>query len=398
MKILVLSSRYPPDLSPGAFRTAGLVRALLERPGADVSVEVLTTLPAADTVAADAIPEAESDGRLTVRRVPLPPGGAGSADRPRALLAWAAGVRRLARSTSFDMVHATSSGLLTAVLASSIARRRRVPLHLDIRGPFAARIGDVLPRGVGIVAAPVLAGAERRAIRGAAGVSLASHGLEARFRAWYPGVPVSVFTHGVDAEFVAAAPAGPGPPVGDRRPVRVTYAGTVGDGQRLDAIVPALAAALGDEAGFTVIGAGSRRGHLRRALARAGCTNVALHAPLPRPELLRAYADADVLFLHVDDGDALARTLPAKIFEYAASGKPVWAGTRGEAAAFLREEVTNSAVFDPGDAAAAVAALRSLDLRTVPRPGFVERYARDAISRRMAEAVVAAGASGRAGR
>jgi hypothetical protein len=81
--------------------------------------------------------------------------------------------------------------------------------------------------------------------------------------------------------------------------------------------------------------------------------------------------------------------LPSKVFEYAALGKPVWAGVAGYAAKFIREEVANSAVFSPGNVAEAVKGFESLELTDRPRPEFVARYARANISRAMADDVFA---------
>ena len=46
----------------------------------------------------------------------------------------------------------------------------------------------------------------------------------------------------------------------------------------------------------------------------------------------------DVLFLHLNDYSAFRKVIPSKIFEYAATGKPIVAGVSGYAAEFLRHE------------------------------------------------------------
>ena len=76
--------------------------------------------------------------------------------------------------------------------------------------------------------------------------------------------------------------------------------------------------------------------------------------------------------------------MPSKIFEYAALGKPILAGVGGFAARFIGEELTNAAVFEPGDVDGAIDALRLLHIGTKPRTEFVERYRRSRISSSMA--------------
>ena len=69
--------------------------------------------------------------------------------------------------------------------------------------------------------------------------------------------------------------------------------------------------------------------------------------PVKRDELIEIYQSADVLFLHLNDFDAFKKVLPSKIFEYAATGKPIWAGVAGYAAEFITSKIENSAVFFP---------------------------------------------------
>ena len=63
-----------------------------------------------------------------------------------------------------------------------------------------------------------------------------------------------------------------------------------------------------------------------------------------------------MLFLHLGAHAAFEKVLPSKLFEYAALGKPVLAGVAGFAARFVREEISNAAVFPPCDVAGAVRA------------------------------------------
>lgn len=388
MRLLVLSFYYAPDLSAGSFRTTNLVRALLARPGGDVDVEVLTTLPNRYHSFRVAIPAEERSDRLLVRRFALPEHKGGFVSQSRAFAAYAAAVLRHVHGRTHDAVFATSSRLMTAVLGARIARSRRLPLYLDIRDIFVDTIGDVLPRRTAAIATPLFKPLEAYAISRAATVNLVSRGFADYFRSRYPSRRYTFFTNGIDPEFVAAAPQAPGEPVDPGRPVNVVYAGNMGDGQGLHAIIPAIASRMRGTATFTLIGDGGRRADLERGLAAAGCSNVTLAPPMARADLLRAYAAADVLFLHLNDYEAFAKVLPSKIFEYAALGKPIWAGVRGYAAAFLREEVSNCAVFHPCDAADAERAFGLLELRTLPRADFVSRFARDTISREMAADIV----------
>ena len=177
--------------------------------------------------------------------------------------------------------------------------------------------------------------------------------------------------------------------VKEAEPLRVVYAGNIGDGQGLHSIVPALAEQLQGKAKFQIIGDGRLSGALREAITVRNLDNVELLPPLPRQQIKVFYEQADVLFLHLNDLVAFKRVLPSKLFEYAASGKPIWAGVAGYAAEFVAKELPNASVFPPCDVSRALQCLKQLSLASVDRSAFVERYARERIMQAMAQEIVA---------
>ncbi len=386
MRILVLSFYYSPDLSAGSFRTSSVVKALRNesaaRKRANLHVEVLTTLPNRYATFSVDVPFTEELPGLTVHRFALPKHRSGLWDQSKAFMWYAAQVRRHVRRRKYDVVFATSSRLMTAALGAHVSRSIKAPLYLDIRDIFVDTIGDVFSGLKARLFTPVFGAIERHTCRRAGHINLVSEGFREYFQRRYPSAEYSFFTNGIDPEFVDADFEAPAGRVRDK--LRVVYAGNMGEGQGLHLIVPELASRLRGEAEFVLIGDGGKRDALLEAVRQEGCDNVSFHAPVKRHELVDAYRDADVLFLHLNDHDAFTRVLPSKIFEYAATGKPIWAGVRGYAAEFLGREVANAAIFAPCDAAAAEKTLRALDWRSTPRRDFVAKYSRDSISRTMA--------------
>ena len=144
-----------------------------------------------------------------------------------------------------------------------------------------------------------------------------------------------------------------------------------------------------------VIGDGGRKAQLKKALDEAGVDNVTLHDPVNRTALVQAYLEADVLFLHINDYDAFRKVLPSKLFEYAAIGKPIWAGVAGYAAEFITQEIKNAVVFPPCDVAAAVQAFSTLQMQPTPRPDFIRKYKRHNIMQLLAADIISIGLGGR---
>ena len=217
-------------------------------------------------------------------------------------------------------------------------------------------------------------------------VNLVSQGFAEYFSARYPGQRFSFYTNGIDDEFLSV----PKPSTLQRTSdvLEVIYAGNLGEGQGLHAIIPNLAKRMHGKICFKIIGDGGRKSALRVALEKTGVDNVELLPPMKRAQLIAAYQSADVLFLHLNDYDAFKKVLPSKLFEYGAMGKPIWAGVSGYAAEFVSAELDNSAVFHPCDAADAERVFGQLRLRYGTRFRFESKFARKNIAHEMAKDVL----------
>ena len=386
-RILLLSFFYPPDLSAGSFRAKALVDALRERSAGDVEVEVLTTQPNRYRSHASEAADIEVQGCVRIRRIQLPGHKSGFLDQARAFAAFALEANRVASEDRYDIVVATSSRLMTAVLGSWIAHRQRARLYLDIRDIFVENLKELFAAPLGMALGMLFGMLERWSVSRADKVNLVTPGFLGYFQSRYPGRRFSLYSNGVDDDFldfplVAATGRAAG------QPLRILYAGNIGDGQGLHLIIPALAQRLAAREHFCIVGAGGKLQALQDVVAATSLTNVELQAPVARERLLAMYQQADILFLHLNDFKAFRRVLPSKLFEYAATGKPILAGVAGFAADFVRAEIPNAEVFVPCDIDDAIKALRRLSLEPVPRPDFVARFSRRRIMSAMADDVL----------
>ena len=401
VKILVLSFYFRPDLCAGSFRATPLVDALRRAVPPGSQIDVITTLPNRYQSFSAQAPQFEEGPGLSIFRVALPAHKSGMIDQSRAFVAFSRETMRRVSGRDYDLVFATSSRLMTAVLGAWVARRKRARLYLDIRDIFVDTIKDVLPRRMSWFFRRVFSVLEKQAVRQADKVNLVSSGFAEYFSSRYSAQHFSYFTNGVDDDFCAPAPVAPpvhasvGPVSVGGRPLTVLYAGNLGEGQGLHTILPQLAKSLGARVRFRIIGDGGRKNALREALTALHVTNVELIPPMSRSDLIAEYRIADVLFLHLNNHEAFKKVLPSKLFEYAALGKPVWAGASGYAAQFITSEISNAAVFEPCDVSSAVRALDALIIHDTPRSAFIAKYARANISRQLAEDIVAVAGSGR---
>jgi glycosyltransferase involved in cell wall biosynthesis len=96
------------------------------------------------------------------------------------------------------------------------------------------------------------------------------------------------------------------------------------------------------------------------------------------------YQKADILFVHLNDFEALRKVLPSKLFEYAATGKPIWAGVSGYAAKFIDASIDNAVVFEPCNVDEAIRTLKELNLVSIERAEFIENFSEITVLGKMA--------------
>jgi hypothetical protein len=387
LRILVLSFYYEPDLSAGSFRTTALVNSLLDKSIKGVHIDVVTTLPNRYKSFTSEAPEYEQRESLEIFRVKLPVHKSGFIDQSKAFVEYAAKARKITLDRDYDLIFATSGRLMTAVLGAWIASRKKTKLYLDIRDIFVDTIKDVLPRKITFFIKPGFIFLEKWAINKADKVNLISEGFSGYFHSRYPHKIFSFFTNGIDKEFIA-----------DRKQtittsnhnekLKVIYAGNMGEGQGLHKVIPHLAKRMQHQVHFILIGDGGRKLQLQIALDKLGCQNVELRSPIGRDDLIVAYNEADVLFMHLNDYEAFRKVLPSKVFEYAALGKPIWAGVSGYAAKFLKEEVENAVVFQPCSIDDAVHSFDDLIIENTDRTKFIRKFARVGIMDNMSDEIL----------
>ncbi|AQM68231.1 putative glycosyl transferase [Vibrio campbellii] len=377
MKILFLTFYYTPDLCAGSFRSSALIEKLSKL---NVDIEIITTMPNRYSTFSAHAEESERCGNVIIHRVPLPNHNSGMLDQIIAFFTYYKAALRIIKDQQYDSVFSTSSRLFTAFLGARISRKKNIPLYLDIRDIFVDTIKDVLPSRIALITKPIFSLIEKYSFSRAGCINLVSEGFREYFEARYSNIQFRWFTNGIDDTFLKY-------PISESSLckddlVTVLYAGNIGEGQGLHGIVPSLAKKLEGKARIKIIGAGGRLAQLEKAVA--DIDNVEIFKPVAREELLRAYSNSDVLFLHLNDYPAFEKVLPSKIFEYAAMGKPILAGVSGYSAEFLERNVSNVGIFYPTNDKMALDAFNSLELKTVKRTEFNNKFSRASIMTNMA--------------
>ena len=349
----------------------------------NAKIDIITTLPNRYKSFLGSAPKKEVSPRLNIKRIKLPAHKSGMIDQAKAFTEYGFKAAKSVRHKEYKLVFATSSRLMTAALGAFIAHRKKLPLYLDIRDIFVDTIKDTLPKKFALIAKPFLSHLEHWVVTRADKVNLVSKGFKPYFQLRYPRQNYSFFSNGIDDEFIIAG-NGPEFNIENSEQLTVVYAGNIGEGQGLHIMIPELANRLKGRAHFRIIGDGGRKAQLEKRLADRHCSNVELLPPVKREQLLIEYQNANILFLHLNNYKAFEKVLPSKIFEYAALGKPIWAGVAGYAADFIHKEIDNAAVFYPCDVDQAEQTLDQLNLGFIKRTDFIKKYARKRIMNDMA--------------
>jgi hypothetical protein len=138
----------------------------------------------------------------------------------------------------------------------------------------------------------------------------------------------------------------------------VLYAGTHGISQGLPRVADAAALLGGEAIRFAFVGEGADKAKLARRVSELGLDNVSLAPTVPPGAVPDLLAAADVCLVPLRDVPLFAKTIPSKMFEYLAAGKPVIGSVTGEAAQILHE--AGAVVVPPEDSAALAFAIREL--------------------------------------
>lgn len=346
MNILIISFYYEPDLCAGSFRTTSFVKALKPLLSVNDSIDVVTTMPNRYSTYAVMADEIESQDNVLIKRIKIPLHKSGFSDQSKSFLVYMISALRFVRGKKYDIVFATSSRLLSAFLGAIISKQKKIPLYLDIRDIFMDTMLSVLKKSKLKSVIPLFMKMEKFIMRSACNINFVSEGFIPYFQAKYGcDLRYSFYPNGIDEEFLHFD-CRHSLKKDESTKIKLTYTGNIGEGQGLERIVPQIAQKY-PNLEFYIIGDGGRKKALQDS--SVNLQNVKLINPVSRKDLLKYYEGTDLLFLQLNDYEAFKKVLPSKIFEYAATYKPIIAGVDGYAKNFMTKHLPDSLIYKPCD-------------------------------------------------
>lgn len=224
-----------------------------------------------------------------------------------------------------DVIVATSPQLLTGLAGRWLATLKRKPWVFEVRDLWPDSIVSV-----GIMGENLFVRALRRLehglYRSADWIVAVSEGIRSRLIA--RGVPpqkVGVAPNGIDLRRAAATKDGRRlrDEFGLGKKFVVGYVGTHGMAQGLEVVLDAAGCLRGTEAHFLFVGEGARREAIMASAKALQLDNVTFVGLVPLELAAEYIAASDAILIPLKRTDQIEITIPGKIFEAAALGKPM---------------------------------------------------------------------------
>jgi colanic acid biosynthesis glycosyl transferase WcaI len=356
-KVLLITQNFPPETSAAANRLGAMAEALAERHELTV-VGLRPSFPDPSLYDSAAVRAHDVALPYRVRRAFCFMPHRGSfvvrALREHAVSVLLAGAAARERA---DVVLTSSPIMFLAPAAWALARVKSAKFVWDVRDVTWLYARDASGAGARGLLAALLERYMWFVARRADLIAVPTPGSRELFiEHGTPARRVIVVENTISQPLIDALQSSQHPPENER-PV-VTYAGVIGHMQDLGALVAA-AGALPD-VDFVIAGDGPDRRALEEQARERRLANVQFTGYVKREQLREIYRRTDILFGSMRDQPTFNRaTVPSKLLEYMAIGRPIlFAG--GGIAGDLVEEAECGVAVAPDDAAEIGAAIRSL--------------------------------------
>ena len=375
MRILIVSQYFAPERTASSLRLDPLARGLA---AAGHEVEVLAQVPSHPEGVVHPgygrgwILRRSRDGfsivhlrtwASTSKRAPHRIGSYAS-------YALAAGVLGSLRRKP-DVIFASSPPLPVGLVGATLAARYRVPWVFDVRDLWpevAVALGEVRRPNV----VKLLRRLELYLYRSAAAITVPTEAFRTTIHARVPDAEIELLPNGTTRAWIDA---GREPPTKEALGLASgsflwTYAGNVGLSQDLETAVAA-ADQLGDGYELLILGHGASRPRLELLAKRLCRARVQFRDAVPPDVAAEFMAASDALLVPLSDNPTLEKTVPVKLYDACAVGRPVILAAAGESRS-LAARYGAAEWVPPSDPGALVAALRRVATSEPLRQRLVE--------------------------
>jgi glycosyltransferase involved in cell wall biosynthesis len=353
MKILFLTDNFPPEVNAPATRTFEHCREWVKN-GAEVTVITCApNFPRGKVFEGyqNQYSEEEMDGIHVIRVRTYIAANKGTVRRSLDYLSFYFAAVHAGRKQNCDVILGTSPQFFTALAAKRLSAILGKPWVMEVR--------DIWPESIKTLEAvkdgPLirfLEKKEKECYQSASGIVCVTRGILGNLiDKGVPEVKIRLFTNGArmdnfrprekDHELLKK--------LGLEGKKVIGYLGTMGMSHKLDFILRCVKDLREPDLHFLLVGEGAEKENLLNLKQSLDLKNVSILDAVGKKEVPDYLSLMDIGLVNLRRSDLFLGALPSKIFEYAAMGKPLLLGLRGEAEKIIAEYPAGLA-FEPENA------------------------------------------------
>lgn len=342
LKILIVSQFYYPDITACAFRMHETAQILSDM---GHEVHVIGGEPHKGQVSDSEI----DDGKIKVIRVELFKNPAGKWNYIRHYLSFMFGAIKAARKLdrSYDVIWASSPPLFAGIAGWAIAKEKNTKFCLDIRDiwPESAVVaGQISGKGVLFKAAKIV----EKLLYGAADrITCVAKPMAEYIKTVNTACEPVIIYNAISEKMLSKAE----PPTYSGI-LNLLYIGNMGFCQNLGLVLDAAKILQSKNIAnirFIMIGNGVEKQMLEQRIQDEKIELAEIRDVVSKEKAIEMSAQAHGLMLHLKDDGTMDKTIPSKVFDYMAVGRPILYGLKGEACEILGGNGANLK-YDPADA------------------------------------------------
>lgn len=344
-KVLIISQFYYPDVTAAAFRIKETADLLVQK---GYAVHVI----AGEPHKGKAGDEKTDDANVKVTRVPLIKySGKGKWNYILHYLSFMFGAIYASwkHPSRFDIVWASSPPLFTGISGYAISILKKAKFALDIRDiwPDSAVVaGQISSTGFLYKTAKLV---EKFLYKKADLITCVAKPMATYIESTEPTKEPVVIYNSIPSEMVEKHGAKV-KTTGNQ--YEILYIGNMGVCQNLNLVLDAakiLSEKSENRIKYLLVGKGTETNSLAERIKNENINNVEIRGLVTKTEALNLIKNCSALMLHLKDNGTMDKTIPSKVFDYMAGGKPILFGLKGEATEILGS-VEGNLYYDPASA------------------------------------------------
>ncbi len=351
MRILIIAQYFPPDITAAAFRIFDTAQ-FLEAGGHEV--HVITAYPHKSQVGGDAVAEYDRQISRVLRTRIAPLNGGGFLNYIRHYSSFMVagtwlGVKHRLAHWQPDVIWASSPPLFVGLSGVVLSRLFRIPVVIDVRDIWPASAVGAGQLSAAGRAYRVGERMEQYVYNRATHITCVARPMQEYIRG-KTRTPVTVVYNGAKGSDIVDGPDGLH---ASSEGHTLLYAGNLGRAQQLDLLIRAWASVhrRNGHGNWTMklLGTGAVEDGLKRLVRDLGANDSIVFMPaVPRQDAARQMAQAAALSVSLQPDKAFERTIPSKVFDCMAAGRPILAGVAGEGREILESTGANIC-YQPGN-------------------------------------------------